>query len=245
MDETLKQKFKVLLAYQKKDIELRKINLTLERDAALAEMNKHKRAFNEAKQAISDCEQTAGGLLEQFASLQKYIDDNEALLAELEAAETVGEEDLESRVRRLESLKSKFQTADKKMHDIDEKSKSVCKRRGDALKYGNAAKQKFGEARDKHNALVGSKADEIARLKAELDQMRQQLDQKLFEEYTSLVNDNKFPPVVPAAPSDKKDMFNCGGCGLSLPQNSNAKLSAQGQGWCRCENCRRMIVHLS
>ena len=82
MDETLKQKFKVLLAYQKKDIELRKINSALERDTALAEMNKHKRAFNEAKQAIAECEQSAGGLLEQFAALQKYIDDNEALLAE-------------------------------------------------------------------------------------------------------------------------------------------------------------------
>ena len=243
MEETLKQKFKVLLAYQKKDIELRKINLTLERDVSLAEMNKHKRAFNEAKQAISECEQAAGGLLEQFAALQKYIEDNEALLAELENADETGEEELESRVRRLESLKSKFQTADKKMHDIDDKSKTVCKRRGDALKYGNAAKQKFGEARDKHNALVSSKADEIARLKAELDQMRLQLDKKLFEEYESLVNDNKFPPVVPAAASDKKDMFNCGGCGLSLPQNGNALLSTQG--WCRCDNCRRIIVHLS
>lgn len=139
MDENVKQKFTKLIEYQKKDIELRKLNAVLERDDALASMNKNKRAFNEAKQALAECDQQAIGLLDMYGELQKYIDDNEALLAELENGGGDSEEELEARVKRLESLKSKFQSADKKMHDVEEKSKSVCKRRADALKSGKAA----------------------------------------------------------------------------------------------------------
>lgn len=242
MDEQVKQSFKMMIAYQKKDIELRKLNNLIERDEALAVMNKYKRAFNEAKTDIAECEQQAGVLLDTFAELQRYIEDNEAALAELEGTECDNEEELERRVKRLESLKSKFQSADKKMHDIQEKAKAVCVRRSEALKSGKAAQQKFAEARDKHGKLVGSKAAEIDKLKAELDQMRKSLDEKLFAEYTKLVEENKFPPIVPAAADDKKNMFNCGGCGLNLPQKGNALL--QDQGWFRCENCHRIIVRL-
>lgn len=242
MDEKIKQSFKMMIAYQKKDIELRKLNNVIERDEALAVMNKYKRAFNDAKRAIAECEQQAAVLLDTFAELQRYIEDNETTLAELENVECESEDELEQRVKRLESLKSKFQNAEKKMHDIQEKSKAVCARRADALKTGKAAQQKFAEARDKHSKLVDSKAAELNKLKAELDEMRKSLDAKLFAEYTKLVEENKFPPIVPAAGDDKKNMFNCGGCGLNLPQKGNALL--HDQGWFRCENCHRMIVLL-
>lgn len=242
MDESLKQKFMKLLAYQKKDIELRRLNDALNRDEALINMNKFKRVFNDAKQTIADCEQQAGGLLDTYAELKKYIDDNEALLAEIENSECADEQELEARVRKLESLKSKFQSADKKIHDIEGKSKSVCAKRSEALKSGNAARQKFTEARDKHNTLVNSKSAEYNKLKTELHQLQSELDPKLAEEYKKLVADNKFPPVAMAVAGDK-NMFNCGGCGLSLPQKGNALL--KDQGWCRCENCRRIIVHLN
>lgn len=243
MDEKTKKNFVMMLEYQKKDIELRKLNNLLKRDDALASMNKYKRAFDDAKRAISECEQQAAALLDTFAELQRYIEENEGLLAELEGAECDSEEELETRVKRLESLKSKFQNAEKKMHDLEEKAKSVCTRRADALKSGKAARQKFDEAREKHGKLVNSKADEMNRLKAELEKMRGSLDPKLFAEYTKLVEDNKFPPIVRAAGDEKKNMFNCGGCGLNLPQKGNAALNDQG--WFRCENCRRIIVLLN
>ena len=63
MEDSLKKKFQTLLEYQKKDIELRKLNSILERDQALASMTKHKRIFNEAKQTINDCEQQSGELI--------------------------------------------------------------------------------------------------------------------------------------------------------------------------------------
>lgn len=242
MDENIKAKFKAMIDYQRKDIELRKINNVLDKDDALASMNVNKRAFNEAKQTIADCEKLAGNLLEIYAELQKYIDDNEALLLEIEGAQGENEDEIAQRVRKLESLKSKFQSADKKMHDIEEKSKSVCARRADALKSGNAAKQKFAEAREKHGKLVNSKAADVNKLKDELAKMQRYLDPKIFEEYQKLVADNKFPPIVPAAGDEKRNMYNCGGCGLNLPQKGNAMLNDQG--WFRCENCRRIIVKL-
>lgn len=244
MDENLKQKFVKMLAYQKKDVELRRLNDTINRDEALVSMNKNKRAFNEAKQAISDCDSQAAGLTDMYGELQKYIDDNEALLAELEGVEETDEQAIEARVKKLESLRSKFQSADKKVHDIEGKAKSLCARRADALKTGNAARQRFNDARDKHGKLVNSKADELNKLKSELQAMRAELDSQLYEEYKKLVDDNKFPPIALAvAGDDKKNMFNCGGCGLSLPQKGNATLKEKG--WCRCENCRRIIVHLN
>ncbi len=242
MDEKVKHNFQKLLEYQKKDIELRKLNDMLNRDEALVSMNKNKRLFNDAKQTISDCEQQAGALLDTYSELQKYVEDNEALLTELEKVES-NDDDIEVRVKKLESLKSKFQMADKRLHDVEDKSKCVCAKRADALKSGNAAKHKFTEARDRHNQLVSSKSKELEGLKSELERLRAGLDQSMYTEYTKLVEDNKFPPVVPAAGDEKKNMFNCGGCGLGLPQKGNAMLADQG--WCRCENCRRIIVKLN
>lgn len=240
MDEKIKQSFKMMIAYQKKDIELRKLNSLIERDEALGLMNKYKRTFNDAKRIISECEQQAGSLLDMFAELQKYIEDNLAVLEELESTECESEEDLERRVKRLDGLKSKFQTADRKMHDIQERAKTVCSRRTEAFAAGKSAQQKFAEARDKHGKLVASKAEELTKLKTELAELRKSLDDNLFTEYTKLVEENKFPPIVPAMGDEKKNMYNCGGCGLDLPQKGNALL--RDQGWCHCENCHRIIV---
>ncbi len=242
MDENIKQKFQKLIEYQKKDIELRKLNAVIDRDEALAGMNKHKRAFNDAKQAIKDCEVQAGSLIDTYAELQKYVADNEELLAALDAVEAASEDELAERVKKLESLKSKFASADKKAHDIDERSKELLRARTDAVKTGNAAKAKYNEAKSKHEALIGSKSSDLERLKAELEKLRSGLDEALFREYSKLVAENKFPPVVPASGDDKKGMFNCGGCGLGLPQSGNAELNDKG--YCRCDSCRRLIVKL-
>lgn len=239
MDDTLKQKFAVLLEYQKKDIELRKLTAVIDRDEALVHMNKNRRIFNEAKQTMADCDGAAGTILDQYNTLVKYVEENEALLAELEKAAEGDDADIETRVKRLESLKSKFQNAEKRMHDISDKAKSTCKRRADALKAGKNAQQLHNDAREKHMALIKSKEAELNKLKAELAALAKKLDPKLFEEYKALVAEGKFPPVVYAV-GGEKNMYNCSGCGLSLPQNNNAMLG--NQGWCRCENCRRMII---
>ena len=97
MDEQLKKKFQALLEYQKKDIELRKLNLEIERDTALAAVNKYKRLFNEAKAAIAECDSEASTILEQYGTLVKYIEENEAVLESFEQSESESEEDLAAR----------------------------------------------------------------------------------------------------------------------------------------------------
>lgn len=223
---------------------MRKLTTLINRDAALAAKNKHRNAFNDAKQTISDCDKQSGSLVSSYEELCKYIDDNEAMFGELESVGgDLSEEELAERVKRLESFKSKFQNADKKAHDLDAKSKDVCRSRVDAIRTGNAAKAAYKEASDKHNALVESKASEYNALKTELEKLRGELDDKMYSEYEKLVEENKFPPVVPASGDDKKGVFNCGGCGIGLPQQGNALL--KDQGWCRCDNCRRIIVKLN
>ncbi|MBD5131596.1 MAG: hypothetical protein HDT28_03235 [Clostridiales bacterium] len=241
MDEQVKQKLQKLLEYQKKDIELRKLNDQLGKDESRIVMNRSRRAFNDAKQTIDDCEAQAGTILDSYADLQSYIDETEKLFNELGSMDEVSDEELEARIRKLDSLRQKFASAEKKLHDTEEKSKAVCNKRADALKTGKAAQQKFAEAKEKYNKLLGSKADLISSLQASLDAIKKELDPKLFAEYEKLVADNKFPPVVPAAGDEKKNAFNCGGCGLGLPQSGNATIA--NQGWCRCDNCHRIIVN--
>ncbi len=242
MDETVKHNLENLLKYQSVDIELRKLNNLIGKDEALVGMNKHKKAFNDAKQALSDCEQQSGSLISTYDELKKYVDDNAAMLAELEAAEPQTEEELTERVKKLESLKSKFQSADKKAHDMDERSKSICRARVEAIKSGNNAKQEYNKSKEKHGALVNSKANELNELKSKLESMRASLDQALFDDYQKLASENIFPPVVPARGDDKKGIFNCGGCGIGLSQQANTLL--RDQGFCRCDHCRRIIVKL-
>ena len=79
------------------------------------------------------------------------------------------------------------------MHDVEEKSKSVCKRRADALKSGKAAQQQHAAAREKHAALVNEKAADLTKLKTELEALQKSIDPELFGEYKKLVADNKFP----------------------------------------------------
>ena len=242
MDETVKKNLEKLLEYQKKDIELRKLNAFVKREEELASMNKNEKIFNEAKRVIAECEDQANAIISSYAELSKYVDDNEAMLAELENTDAESEEQLAERVKKLESLKSKFQNADKKARDFKDRSKDVCRARVDAVKSGNAARQNYKEAKAKHGELISSKAGEANALKAELEKMRPTLDEALFAEYKKLVEEKHFPPVVPASGDDKKGMFNCGGCGLGLPQQGNSLL--KDQGWCRCDNCHRIIVKL-
>lgn len=243
MDESLKKEFQKLLEYQKVDIELRKLNTLLDRDEALAHMNKSKRIFDDAKQTISDSDVQAGALIDMYVELCRYVDDNEALLAALESEQPETEEELVERVKKLESLKSKFQSADKKIHDIDEKSRGVVKARSEAMRNGTTARDAYRAAKNKHDVLVSSKADEIAKLKARLEELRKALDVKLYEEYAKLDGDNTFPPIVPAFEGEKKGQFNCRGCGLGLPQQGNSLLNDLG--WCRCDHCHRIIVKLN
>lgn len=241
MDETSKQSFLKLMEYQKKDIELRKINDLLSRDEARVAMNKNKKLFDDAKAAISECEKNATTILGAVDELQKYVDDNEKLLEEMESVDMDAVEDFGEFMKKLESLKSKFQAADKRAHDIDSKGRAAVDDRRNAVKSGKAAQAKYAEAKEKHGKLYSSKAAEIEKLNSELKAMRSSLDPKLYEEYQQLVSENKFPPVVPAR-SAEKGIFNCGGCGISLPQKDNALLKDNGR--CRCENCRRIVVLL-
>lgn len=242
MDENLKKELQKLIEYQKKDVELRKLNLFIERDAALAEKNKQKKVFNDAKLKIDECEQASGVVISSYAELQKYVDDNEAIFAELESGSAETEEELEERIKKLESLKSKFSTADKKATDIDKRSKEIGRVRADAMKSGKTARQKYNEASDKHNELIKSKSAELTKLTNELNALRNELDEKLLAEYNKLDSENKFPPVVPATGDERKGMFNCGGCGLNLSQQSNTLL--KDKGYCHCDTCRRLIVRL-
>ncbi|MCH5161101.1 MAG: hypothetical protein J1G04_03630 [Clostridiales bacterium] len=242
MDENVMQNLKKLIDYQKKDIELRKLTAILNSDEALINMNKNKKAFDDAKQTLSDSEEQSGELIDMFAELEKYVDENEALLAEFENAELGDEteEALAERLKKLESVRAKFQNAEKKAHDINDKSGRICQTRNEAIKTGKIAKQKYADAKAKHSALVSSKADEMNKLKSDLEQLAKTLDKEFFEEYNKLAEEKKFPPVVMARGDEKKGLYNCGGCGLSLPQQGNALLNDNG--WCRCDNCRRIIV---
>ncbi len=243
MDENIKKELQKLIEYQKKDIELRKLNAFISRDGALAEKNKQEKLFNEAKQKLDECEQTAGTLIASYNELKKYVDDAESLFGELESSEAETEEQLEERMKKLESVRGKISGADKKATDLDKRSKDVNRARADAMKAGKIARTKYTEAKDKHNELVKSKSDEVSRLNSELAALRGSLDQKMLEEYVKLDGEGKFPPVAPAATSDeRKGMYSCGGCGLNLSQQSNTLLRERG--WCRCDTCRRIIVKL-
>lgn len=243
MEENIKKELQKLIEYQKKDIELRKLNALIERDAALAEKNKQEKLFNEAKSKLDECERTAGMLVSAYSELQKYVADAEALFNELESAEAENEEQLEDRIKRLESVRGKISGADKKATDLDKRSKDISRVRADAMKSGKIARQKYTEAKDKHNVLVKSKSADVARLSSELDALRGSLSPKLLDEYKKLDGENRFPAVVQATTSDeRKGMYNCGGCGLNLSQQSNTLL--RDRGWCRCDTCRRIIVKL-
>ena len=241
MDENIQQKFLKLLDYQKKDIELRKINDALARDESRLVMNKNKKLFDEAKNTIAECEKQASAIMNLIDEMQKYVADNEKLLTDMENVDVDDVEDFNEYMKKLESLKSKFQAADKRVHDLDAKGKAVVEERKNALRSGKNAQAKHAEAKEKHAQLLNSKSDEMNKLKSELESIRRELDTKLLEEYNRLVSENKFPPVAPARTTEK-GVYNCGGCGISLPQKDNALL--KDKGWCRCENCRRLVVSL-
>lgn len=240
MNETTKRNFQMLFAYQKKEIELRKIYDAIKRDPELVNKNRYEHDFGEAKQVLEDCSKQANSLLNSYSDLQRNIADNEAALAALEQSDAESEEELSARVKKLEGLKNKFQSAEKKASDFERNSKAVCNRRAEAVKAGKEAQAKYKTSKDKYGELLKAKTPEVNKLKAELAAMREKLDPTLFAEYQKLVDSGKFPAVVPARTADKKNMFNCGGCGLGLPQSGNATLIKDG--YFRCENCHRIVV---
>lgn len=238
MKENKNQALSALLKYQELDRNLKIIHKKIDKSQNAVKRDRARDKFNEAKKEMSVCVDEAEKLLSMFATLKKYVDDNEPTCNELEVSEDASVDDLREFNRRAESLKNKFMSAESKLSDGQDRALKAIKRYEQALEQGKVMREEFNKFRDAYEKETQAFAPQIEQIEAEMSVLRNQIDPQILSRYNELDEKGLFPPIVEATKGERESI-SCAGCGMSQSQKTISEF--KDNGFCTCENCRRFM----
>jgi len=228
-------KLQVMLEYQSKDIELRKILDKVDKSDDSVRVQKARLAFDKAKQA-------AVGSEEQAASVNGFFDKAIGYCGEMKPKvdELVAKLEKETDPKKADEIVAKLQAIRAKIVEIDKRA-SKERTSGDksleafseAQEKGKTAKAVHTDAKSKVEALRKGIAGETEGLEKIIAELAAKLDPKFVEAYKKLASEKKYPPLAELAGKS------CRGCGMELSMSGLAGVSDSEYG--KCDNCGRMV----
>lgn len=228
-----------ILSYQEVDISLRKILDEIDRNDENKRLEQAKNEFNKAKQVVADSEKQAEAIVAFYNNALVYYNENSKKVEELEQkfdnAQT--EQEKNELLEQLNILRNKFVDLEKKLNERKQKTEKVLEEYRDAQERGRKLRVIHTTSKTKLEDLKKDKEPQINQLQAKLGALRPTLDKELFEMYSALAQDKKYPAFVSVTGDEKN--YCCGGCGLALSQKNKGELKDKNM--CKCETCRRMI----
>lgn len=235
--------FDSLMEYQKADMQLKKLKSELKKCTAAVKMRESSKTFDAAKARLAACEERAQKVFEVYSNCKNYLaENNEKFTGVSQLDESANEEELKESNRTFDSYKNRFMNAEKKLNDCQTEANRVLKEYKEAYDLGMKKRDEYKKAKDAYAQLCAEKQPVIDALEVKLTELRANINDELFESYKSRVENDLFPPFVPAMANERKEI-SCGGCGMTQSQKTVAELN--GNGYCTCESCRRVIVKLN
>lgn len=231
--------FEPILKYQETDLKLRRILGDIEKSEPSRKLSRARDEFNAAKQTVADCETAAAGVVSFLSNAEQYLNENlakaEELLQKLSASES--DEEKKKIVADLEVLREKFADLEKRVSDRKSKGDKLINDYMTGQDKGKRMRAAYAEFKSRLDEIKKEKQAEIDALSSELEKLKKRIPPEIMEQYDALAEDKKFPPFVEATGDGVT--YTCRGCGLSLSQSGRSELIEKG--YCRCENCRRVI----
>lgn len=232
--------FDSLMEYQKADMQLKKLRSELKKCPAAIKMRESSKTFDAAKARLSACEERALKVCEVYNNCKNYLsENNEKFTGVAELGEAASEDEIKESNRVFDSYKNRFMNAEKKLNDCQDEANRVLKEYKEAYDLGIKKREEYKAAKDAYAQLCADKQPAIDALEVKLKELRANISDELFETYKNRVENDLFPPFVPAMANERKEI-SCGGCGMTQSQKTVAELNSNG--YCTCESCRRVIV---
>lgn len=227
--------FSKVIDYQKKDLELIKLERSLNQSE---NKNIYLKMYNIVKQAQSkslELENSANLLISEINSVKKTYNDN------IKSVDVINNRNLElSKDSDLDTLSEIAKTISSNLNILERKILQLSEKLNSILVEFNQTKSRNKQAIDKykyHKDLFekekASVQPDIERVKKELEEIEKTVPENLMSRYKKSRQDNVYPVFV------KLNNKCCGGCSMELPALSLEKIKKDG--YLECEHCRRII----
>ncbi len=232
------QKLEKLLEYQIKDIELKKIKDELERDPNNERQNKAKAEFYAARAKSVEIDGLSEKIVSFATKADAYYANVSTKIKDLaEAMKSDDESVVKDAVSQIEKTLKDLTDLQDKIKVRVEKANEVINSYKDTQSRGEKLRNIYKKAKADFEITQEEKKPKIDELTNLLAKMSKDVDAELFKTYVSITKDGTYPAFVEAREDDRKH-YSCH-CGLSLSQEAENELKTNG--FCKCENCRRVI----
>ena len=224
-----------MLQYQKLDMELKKIQRSINTSEEKEVMNKMINYVKEAQNVSNVIEGKANKLVNDYFALKKSYDANAKKVEKLIANMPKNEEELKSAYAQINSLSSELFMIERNLNIVIGKAKECLKEFETTKNNVIKARSKHKASKENYEKLIKDTEPKIAEIKAQLKALEKDVNPILFEKYKSMKNDNIFPVFVPLL-----DGKACYGCRMEVASSKLNKLSTEP--YISCEHCGRLII---
>ncbi|MBQ3235188.1 MAG: hypothetical protein IJA97_03405 [Clostridia bacterium] len=235
----MSEQTKLIVEYQEIDKNLKAIEDEVNGSEEAKKYLSARKFLSTVKENLSELEAKAQAVTENYnraiADFEKYL----ATAKEYEKTVETCENEEE-----LEYLKKKFADVCAQIAQMEQTISAISKEMADLYKeYGKLGqtnkvmRAQYDEYAPKLEELKNSKKEEVAKLKAQLKKLEEQIDKTLMEKYAVRRKDKKFPIVFGLDLSKKLNY--CPFCATSMPVSFMEELSLGAIK--ECESCHRLI----
>lgn len=228
-----------LLAYQKEDANLRKI------EKEFAESDDRKKAFS-AKKFLDGVEDSVNNLDSRAGELARAYEKANEELERLKEQEEEFDHAVKSAedltavsyvLKKIDELLANIKLLSGKTAKISEEIQAVMKEYVSIKNNTKAAQAQYKESGEKYNKLKASRQAEKSEIEGKLEQLKQKVDKNLMERYLNKRAQKMYPVVFEAQNNA------CGCCHMELSMSAVTKLK-NGE-IIECESCGRLLYRKS
>lgn len=232
----MKPELEKLLAYQKLDIKLKKLDDEIKQSDEFKSMRVNKSRYAESKAVSEDSEVMAERVVKEFSDvtdiLEKTAKQMQALVEALESGDLDEQRENETALQ-LKNMLNNYDELAKRAEALKVSAEKAVDKYKKAAATAKTAKEQYASAKAKVEEKKRAKKAEIDALEAEKAAARSAVDPEVLKRYESVTAEGKYPALVPLMNES------CGGCGMMMSQSTKTDLDKND--YCICESCHRMI----
>lgn len=226
---------KKILQYQKLDMELKKLQRSVNVSEEKEVMNKMMAYVKEAQNVSNGLDGKAGKALEEYQNLKKSYDENLKKIQKLTSTTNYKtEEEFKNAYNQINALSSELYMIERNLNIFINKAKQLLKDFETTKNNVIKARGRYKSSKENYEKSVSAVEPKINEIKAQLKALEKDVDPVLMEKYKAMKNDRIFPVFVPLL-----DGKACYGCRMEMASSKLNKLNTEP--YIVCEHCGRLI----
>ena len=225
---------KKMLQYQKLDMDLKKIQRTINQSREKDIMNKMIAYVKDAQNVSNGIENKASKVVNDYYNLKKNYEFNSKKVEKLISNMPNNADELKNAYSQINTLSSELFMIERNLNIVLSKAKELLKEFEVTKNNVIKARAKHKQSKDNYEKLIKEYEPKVVEIKSQMKGLEKEINPQLLEKYKLMKNDNIFPVYVPLL--DEKA---CYGCRMEVASGKLNKLT--NEPFITCEHCGRLI----